>query len=56
VKARVMIFGYDAKAAFGDGVAGVKEHARGLLGALGEKRGRSFVSFGLAPLRYFERV
>ncbi|KAN0110209.1 hypothetical protein V8E51_006596 [Hyaloscypha variabilis] len=42
VKARVMVFGYDAKAAFGDGVAGVKEHARGLLGALGEKRGRSF--------------
>ncbi|KAE9372043.1 hypothetical protein N431DRAFT_482911 [Stipitochalara longipes BDJ] len=41
VKARVMVFGYDATAAFGNGVAGIKEHARGLLGGLVERRGRN---------------
>jgi len=44
VKVRVLAFGYDATAAFGNGVAGIEEHARGLLGGLVEKRARSFVS------------
>jgi hypothetical protein len=39
-----MTFGYNATAAFENSVAGIKDHARGLLGALIEKRERNFVS------------
>lgn len=42
--ARVMTFGYNATPAFENSVAGIKDHARGLLGALSEKRERNFVS------------
>jgi hypothetical protein len=42
--ARVMTFGYNAAAAFGNSVAEIRDHARGLLGELIEKRERSFVS------------
>jgi hypothetical protein len=42
--ARVMAFGYNATAAFDNSVAGIRDHARGLLGALLEKRDKSFVS------------
>jgi hypothetical protein len=41
---RVMAFRYNATAAFENSVAGIREHARGLLGALMEKRERNFVS------------
>jgi hypothetical protein len=40
-----MTFGYNATAAFGNSVAGIRDHARGLLGELVEKRERSFVSW-----------
>lgn len=39
-----MTFGYNATPAFENSVAGIKDHARGLLGALTEKRERNFVS------------
>jgi hypothetical protein len=41
-----MSFGYNATAAFENSVAGIRDHARGLLGALVEKRARNFVSEG----------
>lgn len=39
-----MTFGYNAAAAFANSVAGIRDHARGLLNALVEQRARSFVS------------
>lgn len=36
--ARMMVFGYNAEPFFRSSVAGIEEHARGLLAALVEKR------------------
>ena len=46
-RARVMTFGYNATAAFENFKAGIREHARGLLGALMEKRGDGTVSLAV---------
>ena len=52
--ARIMTFGYNAAAAFGQSTSGVIDHAKGLLSSLVDKREESKVHIGRSLLYTME--